>query len=103
MVERNLIEGRCSTCLATADKSLNGTDILCVYVSFLLVLQEFLNFFVLRLDNLILLISKELIKAVDEVHETYNFLITYSDVTRCLVCYMNVMSLLYQTTKCTTH
>ena len=29
--------------------------------------------------------------------------ITYNDVTGCLVCYVNVMSLLYQTTEGTTH
>ena len=80
VVEWDLIE--CTSCasLSTTDKSLDCAYILCVDITFLLAFQEVLNLFVFKLDNLILLVTEYLVKAIDEVHEAYNFLISNGNV-----------------------
>ena len=98
MIKRNLIECTSCTSFSTTDKSLDSTYILTVNITLFLLLEELLYLFIFRSDNLILLITEELIEAIDEVHETYNFLIANGNITRSFISYMHVMALLYKST-----
>ena len=103
MVKWNIVVSTSCTSLTTANQSLDSQNVSCVEVALLLVSEEVLNLLIFVRDNAVLRISEDLVEAIDEVHESCNFLVANSDVTRSLVCNMYIMILLNQATDGTAH
>ena len=93
----------CQTGLATTNKSLKSKNLFIVKVTFFFPLNKSLNSLITVLYDFIATISKNSVETIDKVHESANFFITHSDITRCLVSYMHVVVLLHQSANGSAH
>ncbi len=93
MVERYLVVGAGRACLTTTNQTLDGAHLDGIHVAVLLLSQESLDILVHLLDDLILVVDKQLVEAIDEVHEASHLLVVDGDVARCLVADMHVVTL----------
>ena len=81
------------TGLASTDQSFHGEDGLIVPIPLFLLLQVTHDFTIADLDDLVGAVGKEFVEAVDEVHIEAHFLIRHSDIARCLVGHMHVVTM----------
>ena len=95
--ERNMIERTSGTSFSTTNQTFDGQDVACIHVAFFLGREELFDFSIFVADNLVFTIFEQLVKAVDEMHETYYFFIAYGNVSGSFVCYVYLMTLLNQT------
>ena len=102
-IERNLAEGAGRTGFATTDETLDGQDVARVEIAFFLLGQEILDFSILRVDHLVLAFAKDLVEAIDEMHEAGYLLIAHSNIARCLIGHMHLVSLCHESLQRATH
>ena len=103
VIQWDVIVGAGGTCLASADKSLDGQDVTSVHITVLLLAKVLAYFSVFVLDDIVSVVVEQLVESVDEVQETYHFFITHGNVSARLVSYMYVVPLFYQATDSATH
>ena len=65
--------------------------------------EEILDFLVFIGDDAVFVAAEYLVESIDEVHESCHLLVAHGDVARCLVGYVEVMSLLHQSTDGASH
>ena len=94
MIKRNAVICTSCTSLATTYQTLDGKNIASIHITFFLVFQEALDFGVFRMNSLIAVVIEQLIEAIDEVHKAYYFFIAYSDIARCFIANMHIVTLL---------
>ena len=103
MVERYLIVGARCARLATTNQSLDSQNVTRVNVTILLGGEEMLDLLILVLDDLVLIVIKQLVETVDEVHEARHLLVTDGNIARSLIDHMDVVVLLHQSANRATH
>ena len=101
--ERNMIERTSGTSFSTTNQTFDGQDVACIHVAFFLGREELFDFSIFVADNFVFTIFEQLVKTVDEMHETYHFFIAYSNVSGSFVSHMYFMSLLNEAAQCTSH
>ena len=81
MIKWNLVKRAGSAGFSASDQAFYCTHIKAIDVAFFLVLQEVFNLFVLRLNDFVFSIAKELVETINEMHEAYYLFITYCDIS----------------------
>ena len=103
MIQGDIVEGAGRTRLTPSDESFDGEDITVVEIAHFLVLQELLDLLIFLTYHPVFIIAEELVETIDEVHEAHHLLISHGDISRCLVCHVHIMSLLFEASECATH
>ena len=103
MVALNAIIGASQTCLATADERLHTAYFLRVHVAFLFLCQEVFHGMVALGDDVVVAIGENGVETIGEMHEAHYLFVAYGNVTRRLIGYVNIVTLLHQSANGTTH
>ena len=103
MIRVHSIVCTCRAGLATTDQSFDCPYVLCVNVPLFLAGKKLFDVVIHVDDDLITGVHKQLVEAVEKVHEACHLLVIDGDVAACLVSDVDIMSLLDKTVKGSAH
>ena len=103
MVEGDAVEGAGCASLATAYQSFDGAHLGGVDVACFLAGQEGFNVGIHLFDGFVAIVDKQLVEAVDKVHEACHLLVAHGNVSAGFVGNVHVVALLYQSANGAAH